>query len=275
MAYFDTKKGSLEEAIKGAITRIEKLDPVNKTAVKKKFDDRKDKDIDNDGDVDDTDKYLHKRRKAISKAISKEEVELDEKNMKIGSIDFDLFDSMKGSKAANMAMNKEIGRASQMKDYKTARAYMDKVQKKYSKFGAEDSEPERMIDAVLKKSFKEDLDMDNEKTVKEWFVDRRKGVSKEVTHTTKDIQDSYEFGSPEATRNSLNMTPGQSVDDWDKQVDVMQKKQMTMRETLAKMWEVDEGRNPFKKQEEMKPKKDEKTMTGKPMTKVSVGMKEK
>ena len=34
-----------------------------------KFDDRKDKDIDNDGDVDDTDEYLHKRRKAISKAI--------------------------------------------------------------------------------------------------------------------------------------------------------------------------------------------------------------
>ena len=40
-----------------------KLDPVNKDAVKKKFDDRKDKDIDNDGDVDSTDKYLHKRRK--------------------------------------------------------------------------------------------------------------------------------------------------------------------------------------------------------------------
>ena len=49
----------------------EKLDPVNKDAVKKKFDDRKDKDIDNDGDVDSTDKYLHKRRKAISKAIAK------------------------------------------------------------------------------------------------------------------------------------------------------------------------------------------------------------
>ena len=50
----------------------EKLDPVNKDAVKKKFDDRKDKDIDNDGDVDSTDKYLHKRRKAISKAIAKD-----------------------------------------------------------------------------------------------------------------------------------------------------------------------------------------------------------
>ena len=35
----------------------DKLDPVNKDAVKKKFKDRKDKDIDNDGDVDSTDKY--------------------------------------------------------------------------------------------------------------------------------------------------------------------------------------------------------------------------
>ena len=47
------------------------LDAVQPKAVKKKFDDRKDKDIDNDGDVDDSDKFLHKRRKAISKAVSK------------------------------------------------------------------------------------------------------------------------------------------------------------------------------------------------------------
>jgi hypothetical protein len=45
------------------------LDKVQPKAVKKKFADRKDKDIDNDGDVDSSDKYLHKRRKAISKAI--------------------------------------------------------------------------------------------------------------------------------------------------------------------------------------------------------------
>jgi len=50
-----------------------KLDPVNKKALKKDFDDRKDKDIDNDGDVDSSDKYLAKRRKAVSKAIAKEE----------------------------------------------------------------------------------------------------------------------------------------------------------------------------------------------------------
>ena len=46
------------------------LDAVQPKAVKKKFKDRKDKDIDNDGDVDDSDKFLHKRRKAVSKAIN-------------------------------------------------------------------------------------------------------------------------------------------------------------------------------------------------------------
>ena len=65
--YFETKKGSIEE-LAGKLIES-KLDPVNKDAVKKKFDDRKDKDIDNDGDTDSTDKYLHKRRAAISKNI--------------------------------------------------------------------------------------------------------------------------------------------------------------------------------------------------------------
>ena len=48
------------------------LDAVQPDAVKKKFKDRKDKDIDNDGDEDETDRYLHKRRKAISKAMKSE-----------------------------------------------------------------------------------------------------------------------------------------------------------------------------------------------------------
>ena len=47
----------------------EGMDAVQPKAVKKKFDDRKDKDIDNDGDEDESDEYLHKRRKAISKAL--------------------------------------------------------------------------------------------------------------------------------------------------------------------------------------------------------------
>lgn len=50
----------------------EAMDPVDPKASKKKFADRKDKDIDNDGDVDDSDKFLHKRRKAIGKTMQKE-----------------------------------------------------------------------------------------------------------------------------------------------------------------------------------------------------------
>ena len=70
--YFDNKPGSLEDMAAKVVS--EGMDPVNKDAVKKKFADRKDKDIDNDGDVDSSDKFLHKRRAAISKAVKNEEL---------------------------------------------------------------------------------------------------------------------------------------------------------------------------------------------------------
>ena len=47
------------------------LDPVNPNALKGTHADRKDGDIDNDGDEDDSDKFLHKKRKAITKAMKK------------------------------------------------------------------------------------------------------------------------------------------------------------------------------------------------------------
>ena len=192
--YLETKKNSIEEAIKSVVLE-KKLDPVNPKAVKKKFDDRKDKDIDNDGDVDSSDKYLHKRRKAISNAIKSE-----------------------------------------------------------------------------------DLAKDDEKSVGKVIKGLKKAViihQGQVDSLTKDIKDSYEYGTKEATENSLNMTPGQSTDDWNKQVGVMQEKQTSMREALAKMWGVEEGHNPFKKEEVKTSKKEGKTMTGKSETKVTIGMKEK
>ena len=45
------------------------MDPVNKKELKGTHAQRKDKDINNDGKVNGTDKYLHARRKAISKNI--------------------------------------------------------------------------------------------------------------------------------------------------------------------------------------------------------------
>lgn len=57
---------SLLDAVKSVAEK--KLDPVGKA----------DDDIDNDGDVDDSDKYLKNRRKAIGKAIKKQAKEEDE-----------------------------------------------------------------------------------------------------------------------------------------------------------------------------------------------------
>src|SRR6056300_1705194 len=52
----------LEEAIVASLSEKKKMDPVGKA----------DADIDNDGDVDSSDKYLHNRRKAIKKSMGKE-----------------------------------------------------------------------------------------------------------------------------------------------------------------------------------------------------------
>ncbi len=56
-----------------------KLDPVNPNELKKKFKDRLDKDINNDGKVDDSDRYLHNRRKTIAKAMKESIGEITEK----------------------------------------------------------------------------------------------------------------------------------------------------------------------------------------------------
>ena len=96
------------------------------------------------------------------------------------------------------------------------------------------------------------------------------------THEKPKMED-YDIGTPENTKAKLDATPGQSSDEWNQQVEMMQKKNTSMREALAKVWGFDEGKNPFEKEENVKAKKEDKTMTGKPATKVSVDpdMKEK
>jgi len=168
----------------------EELDPVNKQAVKKKFDDRKDKDIDNDGDVDSTDKYLHKRRKAISKALNEkepkkkinashcEEVELDENYRKaaLKGIGAETANSIKVGTGVDYYSpkdgSKHMGKITRMdkngyevKDEKTGKTFKFKY---YSKDAMkeealdeaehEDGDGEKMTDAQ-----KKDMDGDGEK----------------------------------------------------------------------------------------------------------------
>jgi hypothetical protein len=70
--------------------RREELDPVGK----------EDDDIDNDGDVDSSDKYLKNRRKAVSKAVAKESTELDEANNE-NKAKKNLYYGKKGADASN------------------------------------------------------------------------------------------------------------------------------------------------------------------------------
>jgi len=71
----DDDEKEVDEAVKKEDNTNDKsddgdgMDKVQPKALKKKFADRKDKDLDNDGDTDDSDEYLHKRRKAISKIV--------------------------------------------------------------------------------------------------------------------------------------------------------------------------------------------------------------
>ena len=62
----------------------EALDPVDTDKVEPEDDykDREDKDIDNDGDTDDSDKFLHKKRQAITKAVKSTKEGLDKKPTK-------------------------------------------------------------------------------------------------------------------------------------------------------------------------------------------------
>jgi len=85
--------------------------------------------------------------------------------------------------------------------------------------------------------------------------------------------ENYEVGTKARRDHTIETTPGQSKEDFEKQVEVMHKKKNSMREALAKMWGIKEGKNPFDKKEEKKynkGKSEGKTLTGKPETKIEV-----
>ena len=89
-----------------------KLDPVDHKALKGTHAQRKDKDIDNDGDVDSSDSYLHNRRKTVKKAINKEAHEMMVKKMGKDAMGAEKVDMSKGCPTVSEGMGDEIVRSS-------------------------------------------------------------------------------------------------------------------------------------------------------------------
>ena len=86
------------------------------------------------------------------------------------------------------------------------------------------------------------------------------------------MPESYEIGTNEYRKHTENVTPGEDGE-W---VDAVKKKNESMREALAKVWNATEDKNPFKKEAKKdltKEVKDGKTMTGKKVASVDVNPK--
>ena len=392
MKYLDTKENSLENSVlrvwQEAAKKMDekKLDAVNPTAVKKKFDDRKDKDIDNDGDVDSTDKYLHKRRKAISKAVKNEGTWAtpDSPKLKMGlkkalqrpimlgkegddatdtirnfigddELYDDLYDAgMKNPKAdarpiikaamkrlgikedveldekktipsilMPMSVTKDIEKMMKDRKYKgNTSAFDAAVKKKYSKY-YDNVDVQRMIkkhaemnEQSLDENFRKlammGIGTETKRGAKvgqsmDYYLpdsgDKSTGKIMRVSKDGYEIKndgdltprlkgkihkfkfydptsdktsvrgmrrENYDIGNDYA-KHTLRVTPGQSESDVDEMLGIMQKKTMSMREALAKVWGLDEGKSLFDKKEEKKEEKNsKKTMTGKQPTSVEV-----
>ena len=214
---------------------------------------QEDGDIDNDGDKDSSDKYLAKRRKAIGKAMKSEATGKDIAKKMMGSKAMKSF----ASKVAKMKSVTQSDLEKMLPDY-VAGADISKL------FEAQDGgdfKPHTMYDPKTGTGFEANTMADHLRMKKMGY-----------THEKPKMENF--IGTPENTKAKLDATPGQSSDEWNQQVEIMQKKNTSMREALAKVWGFDEGKNPFEKKEEVKTKKEDKTLTGKSMTKVSVDPKE-
>ena len=102
----------------------------------------------------------------------------------------------------------------------------------------------------------------------------KKEPMKQAAKQAKAKKENYEVGTKERRDHTIQTTPGQSKEDFEKQVEVMHQKKNSMREAHAKMWGIEEknNKNPFDNVKEKKynGKKEGRTMTGKPETKVEV-----
>jgi len=168
---------------------------------------KEDGDIDNDGDKDASDKYLAKRRKTVSKAIKKDKKEGNAFGM-----------ALKAAKDNGEKTFVVSGKTYEVKE----ELDLDEGRMSDLHQMIKDKKTPEQISKMMK------LDL---KTIKSL-----------MSSYEKMVPESYEIGTEKYLKHTVNVTPGQK--EW---TETVTKKAASMRETLAKMWKFDEGKNVFEK----------------------------
>jgi hypothetical protein len=140
LAYLEMVEKRNIEAKKNHAKTLDKVDPEE---LEGDHEDRDDKDIDNDGDVDSSDEYLHKKRKAVKKAIKKDDGDNQDK---FKAYDGDDKNDQEGTKVSEDAKYPHM-----MYDPKTGKGYKAETpadHKKYEKMGYTHDKPEEIDEST-------------------------------------------------------------------------------------------------------------------------------
>lgn len=111
--------------------------------------------------VDEPDQLSGDKKKEFFDYVDKNWKADNETDIDEAANPFDIYSSMKGWEKASKDLEKALAKAKKMSDKKKAREYMFKVQKKYQKFGATDTEPNSYI--------RQELGMNEEVEITEGF----------------------------------------------------------------------------------------------------------
>jgi len=148
--------------------------------------------------------------------------------------------------------------------------------KKVSRDDLEKMIPDYVSGAEITKLFEEEVDLEEGKMAQMHQMMKDKKSAEQIAKTmkldlktvkalmdgyNKMVPESFEIGTEKYLKHTVSSTPGQKA--WNETVS---KKAASMRETLAKIWEVDEGKNVFEKDTKKdltNAVKGGKTMTGK------------
>ena len=261
----DTKTGSLEESILGVWTEAAKkqqsetnknyksddgegMDAVQPKAVKKKFDDRKDKDIDNDGDTDSSDEFLHKKRKAISKAIGKKEG-----NAFTGALN--------AAKEKGDTTFVVAGKKYKVEDHQTESAELDEALAKKGQYEVISGGKDGVTSVKFKGKVIATGDFDS--GADGWMMDIKGEKGQKFFDSAQKIAD-YFAKNKITEESNISRYVAEIAKQWGEAAEKEDEKKKVMCEDCGK---VHEGA--------CAEEKDGTTMTGKPMDKVEVSVKEK